>query len=117
MEVLMQEETNSVSEIEDITDLELDYLTPVADMLNEFGFPIIIALAMGYFIYFVWKFVTEELEPNLDKQQTVLVRLIDQMRMLDQDQIRLQEKLNTVLEYKQAVALKGKKNDTKDKDS
>ena len=86
-------------------------------MLNEFGFPIIIALAMGYFIYFVWKFVTEELEPNLDKQQTVLVRLIDQMRMLDQDQIRLQEKLNTVLEYKQAVALKGKKNDTKDKDS
>ena len=62
--------------------------------------------------------MTEELEPNLDKQQTVLVRLIDQMRMLDQDQIRLQEKLNTVLEYKQAQALKGKKNeDTKDKDS
>ena len=45
----MQEEINA-SEIEDITDLELDYLSPVADMLNEFGFPIIIALAMGYFI-------------------------------------------------------------------
>ncbi len=112
----MQEEINSASEIEDITDLELDYLSPVADMLNEFGFPIIIALAMGYFIYFVWKFVTEELEPQLGKQQTVLVRLIDQMRMLDQDQIRLQEKLNTVLEYKQALALREKPNedDTKD---
>ena len=111
MEVLMQEETNSVSEIEDITDLELDYLSPVADMLNEFGFPIIIALAMGYFIYFVWKFVTENLEPQIDKQQTTLVKLIDQMRMLDQDQIRLQEKLNTVLEYRESQILKEKKSE------
>ena len=106
----MQEEINA-SEIEDITDLELDYLSPVADMLNEFGFPIIIALAMGYFIYFVWKFVTENLEPQIDKQQTTLVKLIDQMRMLDQDQIRLQEKLNTVLEYRESQILKEKKSE------
>tara|TARA_B100000287_G_scaffold117414_1_gene109349 strand:+ start:560 stop:892 length:333 start_codon:yes stop_codon:yes gene_type:complete len=106
----MQEEINA-SEIEDITDLEIDYLSPVADMLNEFGFPIIIALAMGYFIYFVWKFVTENLEPQIDKQQTTLVKLIDQMRMLDQDQIRLQEKLNTVLEYRESQILKEKKSE------
>ena len=110
MEVSMQEEINA-SEIEDITDLELDYLSPVADMLNEFGFPIIIALAMGYFIYFVWKFVTENLEPQIDKQQTTLVKLIDQMRMLDQDQIRLQEQLNTVLEYRESQILKEKKSE------
>ena len=108
----MQEEINA-SEIEDITDLELDYLSPVADMLNEFGFPIIIALAMGYFIYFVWKFVTENLEPQIDKQQTTLVKLIDQMRMLDQDQIRLQEKLNTVLEYRESQILKEKSSEKK----
>ena len=93
-------------EINEALDLEVDYLQAVADMLNEFGFPIIIALAMGYFIYFVWKFVTEELEPMIDKQQTTLVKLIDQMRMLDQDQIRLTEKLNTVLEYREAQVLK-----------
>ena len=96
---------------EDVLDLELDYLTPVADMINEFGFPIIIALAMGYFIYFVWKFVTENLEPQIDKPQTTLVKLIDQMRMLDQDQIRLQEKLNTVLEYRESQILKEKKSE------
>mgnify|MGYP001378802990 CR=1 FL=1 len=112
MEVSMQEEINA-NEIEDITDLELDYLSPVADMLNEFGFPIIIALAMGYFIYFVWKFVTENLEPQIDKQQTTLVKLIDQMRMLDQDQIRLQEKLNTVLEYRESQILKEKSSEKK----
>ena len=103
MEVLMQEEINEA------LDLELDYLSAIADMLNQFGFPIIMALAMGYFIYFVWKFVTEELEPMIDKQQTTLIKLIDQMRMFDQDQIRLQEKLNTVLEYREAQVLKEKK--------
>ena len=93
-------------DINEALDLEVDYLSAIADMLNEFGFPIIIALAMGYFIYFVWKFVTEELEPMIDKQQTTLIKLIDQMRMLDQDQIRLTEKLNTVLEYREAQVLK-----------
>ena len=105
MEVLMQEEINEV------LDLEIDYLSAIADMVNQFGFPIIMALAMGYFIYFVWKFVTEELEPMIDKQQTTLIKLIDQMRMLDQDQIRLQEKLNTVLEYREAQVLKEKKSE------
>ena len=105
----MQEEINELPE--DVLDLEVDYLSAIADMVNQFGFPIIIALAMGYFIYFVWKFVTEELEPMIDKQQTTLIKLIDQMRMLDQDQIRLQEKLNTVLEYREAQVLKEKKSE------
>ena len=105
----MQEEINELPE--DILDLEVDYLGAIADMVNQFGFPIIIALAMGYFIYFVWKFVTEELEPMIDKQQTTLNKLIDQMRMLDQDQIRLTEKLNTVLEYREAQVLKEKKSE------
>ena len=98
-------------EINEVLDLEIDYLSAIADMVNQFGFPVIMALAMGYFIYFVWKFVTEELEPMIDKQQTTLVKLIDQMRMLDQDQIRLQEKLNTVLEYREAQVLKEKKSE------
>ena len=98
-------------EINEVLDLEIDYLSAIADMVNQFGFPIIMALAMGYFIYFVWKFVTEELEPMIDKQQTTLIKLIDQMRMLDQDQIRLQEKLNTVLEYREAQVLKEKKSE------
>lgn len=72
----------------------------VASLISEFGFPVVMSLGMGYFIYFVWKFVTEELEPKIDKQRTVLIKLIDQMRMLDQDQIRLEKKLQTVLDLK-----------------
>ena len=106
----MQEEINELPE--DILDLEVDYLGAIADMVNQFGFPIIIALAMGYFIYFVWKFVTEELEPMIDKQQTTLVKLIDQMRMLDQDLIRLQQKVDVILEMRENE--KKRKNERKD---
>ena len=69
-------------------------------IVNDFGFPVVMALGMGYFIYFIWQYVTEELEPKIDKQRTTLIKLIDQMRMLDHDQIRLQQKLNTVLEIR-----------------
>ena len=64
-------------EINEALDLEVDYLSAIADMLNEFGFPVIIALAMGYFIYFVWKFVTDELQPMIDKQQTVFLNYVN----------------------------------------
>lgn len=80
----------------------------VIKVVDEFGYPVVMSLGMGYFIYFIWKYVTEELEPRIEKQKISLIRLIDQMRMLDQDQIRLQQKLNTVLEYRKAERLRKK---------
>ena len=73
----------------------------LAQLIAEFGFPVVLALGMGYFIYFVWKFVTETLKPSLSKGNQELIRLLDQIRMLDNDLIRLQSKVNTVLEYRQ----------------
>ena len=73
----------------------------IAQLISEFGFPVVLALGMGYFIYFVWKFVTLELKPQLSKSSTELIRLLDQIRMLDNDLIRLQQKVDTVLEYKE----------------
>ena len=75
-------------------------LTLVA-MVNEYGFPIILAVGMGYFIYYVWQFISNELEPEIEKMHFQLIRLIDQVRMLDQDMIRLQQKVNVVLEYRE----------------
>jgi len=70
-------------------------------MVNEYGFPIILAVGMGYFIYYVWQFISNELEPEIEKMHFQLIRLIDQVRMLDQDMIRLQQKVNVVLEYRE----------------
>lgn len=70
-------------------------------LINDYGFPIILAVGMGYFIYYVWQFISNELEPEIEKMHFALIRLIDQVRMLDQDMIRLQQKVNVVLEYRE----------------
>ena len=72
----------------------------VAQLIAEFGFPVVLALGMGYFIYFVWKFVTETLKPSLGKGNKELIRLLDQIRMLDNDLIRLKTKIETVKKQK-----------------
>ncbi len=82
----------------------------IVKLVDDFGFPVVMSIGMGYFIYFIWKYVTEELEPKIDKQRTTLIKLIDQMRMLDQDQIRLQQKLNTILEIRRNQKNREKEN-------
>ena len=39
--------------------------------------------------------------PKIEEMHMQLIKLIDQVRMLDQDLIRLQEKVNVVLEYRE----------------
>ena len=69
-------------------------------------------VGLGYFVYFVWKFVNERLQPEIDKQHMQLIKVIDRMRMLDQDLIRLQQKVDVVLKYKENERLKDER--TKD---
>lgn len=76
--------------------MELDIATQVKD----FGFPIVAAVGMLYMIYFVWKTITEKIEKNLDEASTTLIGLIDRIRMLDNDIIRLQQKLDTAIEMR-----------------
>jgi hypothetical protein len=66
-------------------------------MINKYGFPIVAAGGMGYMIYFVWKWATQEIKPVLSEANTVLIALIDRIRMLDNDLIRLNQKVNVVL--------------------
>jgi hypothetical protein len=69
----------------------------LADLIGKYGFPIIAAGGMGYFIFFVWKWASEEIDPILSNANKVLIALIDRIRMLDNDLIRLQQKVNVVL--------------------
>ena len=69
----------------------------IADLINKYGFPIVAAGGMGYLIFYVWKWATQEVKPVLSEANTVLVALIDRIRMLDNDLIRLNQKVNTVL--------------------
>ena len=66
-------------------------------MLFRSGFPIVAAGGMGYLIYYVWVWATKEVKPVLSEANTVLIALIDRIRMLDNDLIRLNQKVNIVL--------------------
>jgi len=68
--------------------------------IKDFGFPIVAAVGMLYMIYFVWKTITEQIETSLGAAHTTLIGLIDRIRMLDNDIIRLQQKLDTAIEVK-----------------
>jgi len=75
-------------------------LAELADSINQYGFPIIAAGFMGYFIYFIWRWVTETIDPILGATMGTLIKLVDRVRMLDNDMIRLNQKLSMVLEYR-----------------
>lgn len=67
------------------------------ELINKYGFPIVAAGGMGYMIYYVWTWATKEVKPILSEANTVLIALIDRIRMLDNDLIRLTQKLEVVL--------------------
>ena len=73
----------------------------LVDLINKYGFPIVAAGGMGYFVYYVWKWVTEEIEPVIGESKKVLVDLIDRIRMLDNDLIRLNQKVNVILSLRE----------------
>src|SRR5512137_2389913 len=69
----------------------------IADLVNKYGFPIVMAVGMGFIIKYVWEWATKEVKPVISEANTVLIALIDRIRMLDNDLIRLNQKVNTVL--------------------
>lgn len=73
----------------------------VVSLINKYGFPIVSAFGMGYFVYYVWTWVTTEIKPVTSEASKVLVDLIDRIRMLDNDLIRLTQKVNVVLILKE----------------
>jgi len=73
----------------------------IVQLVSEFGFPVIMVVGLGYFVYFVWQTITNKIDPAVQEMKITIIRLTDQLRLLDQDMIRLQQKVNTVLELKE----------------
>jgi hypothetical protein len=69
----------------------------IADLISKYGFPIVAAVGLGAIIKYVWVWATTEVKPVISDANTVLIALIDRIRMLDNDLIRLNQKVNTVL--------------------
>jgi hypothetical protein len=72
----------------------------IAEAIKDFGFPIVAAMGMGYFILYIWRWVTETINPVIGETMGTLIKLVDRIRMLDNDMIRINMKLSMVLEHK-----------------
>ena len=75
------------------------YLT-ITSVIQDYGFPIVAVFFLAYFIYFLWKFITTEITPKLSSTSATLIKLIDRVRLLDNDLIRLQTKVRTLQKKK-----------------
>jgi hypothetical protein len=62
----------------------------LVEILNQYGFATLAAI--GIYVY-----ITREIKRKLGEMNKVLIGLIDRIRMLDNDLIRLRSKLNTIL--------------------
>ena len=73
----------------------------IVQVVSDFGFPVVMVVGLGYFVYFVWQTITKVIDPAVEEMKNTIIRLTDQLRLLDQDMIRLKEKVNTVLQLKE----------------
>lgn len=97
-------------------------MTEIIDAINKYGFPIVAAVGMGMMIKYVFMWATKEIKPVINEANTVLIALIDRVRCLDNDLLRLNQKVNTVLhlrgktiEYERVLAEKQINDIEKDK--
>ena len=81
---------------------------PLLEILNEYGFATMSAIAMGWFIWFIYTFITQEVTKKLGEASAALISLIDKIRRLDNDIIRLRSKLNTIITLQEQQKNKNK---------
>ena len=84
----------------------------IAQLIGEYGFPIVATIGLLYMIYFIWGFITKQIKAKLAETMVTLIGLIDRIRMLDNDIIRLQQKLDTVIELRDVANKKENKSNT-----
>ena len=69
-----------------------------ADIFSKYGFPVVALLLTGYFIWYIWGWVTKEVKPALSQCGSSLGKLKKQIQALDNDMIRLDMKLKILIQ-------------------
>ena len=72
----------------------------IVELINYYGFPIVAVFFLAYFIYYLYKYIVEQIKPKLGSASATLIKLIDRVRMLDNDLIRLKTKVKTLKDIK-----------------
>lgn len=68
----------------------------IVTLISDYGFPIVAVFFLAYFIWYLYNYIVKEIKPKLGSTSTTLITLIDRVRMLDNDLIRLKTKVETM---------------------
>ena len=66
-------------------------------LIETFGFEVVMIIGLGYFVFFVWQTITKTINPALVSMKATIIRLTDQLRLLDQDMIRIDTSVSSVV--------------------
>ena len=69
-------------------------------LIKDYGFPVVAVFFLAYFIWFLYSYIVKEIKPKLAQTSATLIKLIDRVRLLDNDLIRLKTKVNTLRQQK-----------------
>ena len=72
----------------------------ITEMISKYGFPMVAAVGLAAIIRYVWQWATKEVRPVISDANSILIALIDRIRCLDNDLLRLNQKVNTVLDLR-----------------
>ena len=72
----------------------------IVELVNYYGFPIVAVFFLAYFIYYLYNYIVNNIKPKLGAASATLIELIDRVRMLDNDLIRLRTKVKTLKDAK-----------------
>jgi hypothetical protein len=73
------------------------------DIINEYGFPIAASSGMAYLVFYVWHWTTTNIKPVLVETHNILIDLVDRVRACDNDIIRLNTKVNTIVQLRAKI--------------
>ena len=51
-------------------------MSDVIDAIQQFGFPVVAMIGLGYFVFFVWKTIND-IEETIEESHMTLIKLID----------------------------------------
>ena len=73
----------------------------IAELVAKHGFPIVSAIGMAWFVYYVWTWATTDMKPKLTQAHTSVIDLLDRIRKLDLDICRLHEKIDVAIQFRE----------------
>ena len=87
----------------------MDWLT----VLEQYGIPVVVAIAFGFFIWKQNKFIQDELQKELresfDRVEGIIIKLIDQQKKMQLEQKGLENSYKTLVEIIAALSGNGLK--------